>query len=137
MLTLQLREPSSREILPMDPHASAELTEPFAAGEHSEFEIVLGKRQVASVLFVAIVILVVLSALSYLAGKAASPNKAALPAPPPPPAPLLQATITKADDLPQVAAKPEPEAKSPEPGFAGDIAPIRAVKAAPESGIGT
>jgi cell division protein FtsN len=40
-----------------------------------EFEIVLGRRQIASVLFVATVILAVLSAVSYLAGKSISPKK--------------------------------------------------------------
>lgn len=40
-----------------------------------EFEIVLGRRQIASVLFVATVILAVFSAVSYLAGKSISPKK--------------------------------------------------------------
>src|SRR5579863_8991262 len=38
-----------------------------------EFEIVLGRRQIASVLFVATVILALFSAVSYLAGKSTSP----------------------------------------------------------------
>src|SRR5580704_13123369 len=41
-----------------------------AAESPAEFEIVLGKRQVAGVLFLATVTLVVFSAVSYLAGKA-------------------------------------------------------------------
>jgi cell division septation protein DedD len=40
-----------------------------------EFEIVLGRRQIASVLFVATVILAIFSAVSYLAGKSISPKK--------------------------------------------------------------
>jgi hypothetical protein len=40
-----------------------------------EFEIVLGRRQIASVLFVATVILALFSAVSYLAGKSTSPKK--------------------------------------------------------------
>jgi len=40
-----------------------------------EFEIVLGRRQIASVLFVATVILALFSAVSYLAGKSISPKK--------------------------------------------------------------
>jgi cell division septation protein DedD len=80
------------------------------ASEPAEFEIVLGRRQVASVLFVATVMAVVLSALSYFVGKAMSPEKAdAVPpivvAPPPAPAaPVLEATIVK---LPE-EAKAEP-----------------------------
>src|SRR5689334_2883758 len=42
-----------------------------------EFEIVMGRRQVASVLFVATVIVAVLSSVSYLAGKSLSPKKPA------------------------------------------------------------
>lgn len=41
--------------------------------EPSEFEIVLGRRQLASVLFVATVAIAVFSSLSYLAGKALAP----------------------------------------------------------------
>jgi hypothetical protein len=41
--------------------------------EAVDFEIVLGRRQLASVLFVATVVLVVFSALGYLAGKAIGP----------------------------------------------------------------
>ncbi len=40
-----------------------------------EFEIVLGRRQIASVLFVATVIVALFSAVSYLAGKSISPKK--------------------------------------------------------------
>jgi cell division septation protein DedD len=82
----------------------APLFEPPAVMERSgdellakpeEFEIVLGRRQVASVLFIATVIIAILSGVSYLAGKSISPKKAApsepivvlLPAPPPPPPP--------------------------------------------------
>jgi hypothetical protein len=47
---------------------------PASPGEEPvEFEIVLGRRQVASVLFVATVVLVVVSALGYLAGKSIAP----------------------------------------------------------------
>jgi cell division septation protein DedD len=80
--------------------------EPVAAPAQPEsefdFEIVLGKRQVAGVLFVATVILVVFSAASYLAAKALSrkagepvsaapvPAEAVIPETPSPIAPLTQ-----------------------------------------------
>jgi len=51
----------------------AELERPVETPE--EFEIVLGRRQIASVLFVATVILALFSAVSYLAGKSLSPKK--------------------------------------------------------------
>lgn len=58
-----------------------EPVEEVRAEESSEFEFVLGRRQLAGVLFVAIVALVTFSALSYLAGKAANPKQsAAIPA---------------------------------------------------------
>ena len=77
------------------------LTPEARVSETADFEIVLGRRQVASVLFVAIVILVVLSAVSYLAGKArlagaVPPMVVAFP--PTPAVPLLQATIARSAD---------------------------------------
>jgi len=95
MLNLSRREPLAAA---EDSGALAMPEEILAAVEEGEFEIVLGKRQLASVLFVAVVILVVFAALSYLAGKAASPKKAEVAAPA---APALQATIIRAEDLPK------------------------------------
>jgi cell division septation protein DedD len=40
----------------------------------AEYEIVLGRRQIASLLFIAIVLAVVFSAVSYLAGRTAAPK---------------------------------------------------------------
>ena len=48
------------------------MPEPTLAQEPVDYEIVLGRRQVASVGFVAVVLLVVFSAVSYMAGKAMS-----------------------------------------------------------------
>jgi cell division septation protein DedD len=80
-----------------------------------EFEIVLGRTQVAGVLFVAIVAVVVFSAISYVAGRAlvAKPVVSAAPvevAPAPTPAPVVEATIVK-PDFPIA----EPAPKAPEP----------------------
>jgi cell division septation protein DedD len=55
-----------------------ETTEPgegASAEESEEFEIVMGRRQVASVLFLATVIVAVFSSVSYLAGKSIGPKK--------------------------------------------------------------
>jgi hypothetical protein len=85
-----------------------------------EFEIVLGSRQIASVLFVAIVILALFSAVSYLAGQSISPRKAtpvagtvavsmpatefSTPTPTAPTGPMINASI--AVSAPPLALKP-------------------------------
>src|SRR5579862_3921916 len=86
-----------------------EASEPESASEVTDFEIVLGRRQLASVLFVATVLVAVLSAVFYLAGKAASPKPAvaatamapaAVPAAPAPP------VIAVAPPAPVIAVPP-------------------------------
>jgi cell division septation protein DedD len=77
------------------------------AGEKSgEYEIVLGRRQIASLLFIAIVLAVVFSAVSYLAGRTAGAKPLKLAA-----APSPAATSTP----PAPAATPGPGA-TPAPG---------------------
>ncbi len=49
--------------------------------EPEEFEFVLGRRQVASLMFVGTVVLMVCVAIAYLAGKAAAPKTVAAAAP--------------------------------------------------------
>ncbi len=84
-----------------------------------EYEIVLGRRQVASVLFLATVILAVTCAIAFLAGKSLSPKAAeaasAVPAPksaPPEQVPMIEATIEKSDAAPMTPLKP---AAAPKP----------------------
>jgi cell division septation protein DedD len=67
----------------------------------AEYEIVLGRRQIASLLFIAIVLAVVFSAVSYLAGRTAAPKPVQRPpaspatAPPSPGAnPVIEATTS-------------------------------------------
>lgn len=65
-----------------------------SASSPEEVEFVLGQRQVASVLFVAIVVLVILCTLAYIAGRGAgsraAPQAAAIRVTvPPPPPPIL------------------------------------------------
>jgi len=85
---------------------------PAAEENPEEFEIVLGRAQVASVLFVATVVVVVFSAISYLAGRALSPRAAARPEPATAAAaPVLQATVVKTPDFPL----PEPPVENAVP----------------------
>lgn len=92
MLTILAREPAA----PL-PSNDVPVEQTLTIEEDSqEFEIVVGRRQLAGILFVATVILAVFSAVFYLAGKAAgpapkiverivtvpAPSPAATPAPP-------------------------------------------------------
>jgi len=67
--------------------------------EPQEFEFVLGRRQIASLLFVSIVILMICVAVSYLVGKSMSPKTSAVPAavaarePEPPPIVMYQEPV--------------------------------------------
>src|SRR5215813_12003530 len=70
--------------------------------EPVEYEIVLGRLQVASVLFLFTVVLVIFSAFSYLAGKAMAPTRV-VTVPAPAPVVMPQATIVK--ESPAPAAK--------------------------------
>jgi hypothetical protein len=74
----------------------------------AEFEIVMGRTQIASVSFLATVIVVAFSAVSYLAGKSSAPK----PAPAPVQkieAPVIQATVVAPPQAPESATK-KPEA---------------------------
>jgi len=77
-----------------------------AEEKSAEYEIVLGRRQIASLLFVGIVLAVVFSAVSYLAGRAAVPKPVQLPPPPPP----VAAAVTPAAPTPAPAETPVIEA---------------------------
>lgn len=74
-----------------------------------EFEFVLGRRQVASLMFVGTVVLMVCVAIAYLAGKAAAPKTVAAAAPlvvtrePEPPAIVLNQEAAPVVDAPLFA----------------------------------
>jgi cell division septation protein DedD len=94
--------------------------EEFRAEESADYEIVLGRRQQASVLFVATVAVVTFSALSYLAGKAASPKQVA-PVAAVAIAPVAAPAAARA--LP-IVVQPKPmRASAPEPPLFADPAP--------------
>jgi len=74
------------------------LPDPGAEEDTADYEIVLGRRQIASLLFVAIVLGVVFSAVSYLAGRRAAPKPtppvAVALAPAVPAPPVIEATTS-------------------------------------------
>lgn len=81
--------------------AAGEAPDQALSAAPQDFEIVLGRRQVASVLFVATVVLAVMCAVSYLAGKSLNPRKTeATPAvtaiPEAAPAPQVQVPVIEA-----------------------------------------
>src|SRR5882757_10384481 len=85
ILDLQHRSEKAAEPVPA-PKAEEplEISEEPSAGtsEPEEFEFVLGRRQIASLMFVSTIVLMVCVAASYMAGKAMSPKTvAAAPAP--------------------------------------------------------
>jgi cell division septation protein DedD len=83
-----------------------------SAAEPEEFEIVLGRTQLASVLFVATVVIAVLSSLSYVAGKslAPPPKKVEIIRTVSVPAPAVVTPSVQAS-----AVKPEPDVKPESP----------------------
>src|SRR5262245_32032962 len=90
---------------------------PAASEQAAEFEIVLGSRQVAGVLFVATVILGAFSAVAYLAGKSFTPKTpapvAAAPEPVMTPISTPAAVVTQPEPILKVQSS-KPEASKPE-----------------------
>jgi hypothetical protein len=90
------------------------------ADADEEFELVVGRRQVAGLLFLALVVVAVCSGGSYLAGKAISareePVQQEIKIEQPPAAPVLEATVVPAPAAVQPAveaplfASPNPQA---------------------------
>ena len=65
---------------PVEPPAETPAATPEIPATSGEFEIVLGRSQVASWLFMAVIAMAVCSSLAYLAGRSATPRKASTPA---------------------------------------------------------
>jgi hypothetical protein len=86
------------------------------AAESAEFEIVMGRRQIASVSLVMVVLLAVFSGVSYLIGKSAEP-KAAAPAPAPA-AQVSQIPVVQAVEPP---AQPQPRTPVQTPAAQADV----------------
>ena len=120
MLSIVDRETPNR-VVSIDDAPPAETPE-----EIPEFEIVLGRRQIASLAFVCTVVIVAFSAVAYLAGKSLVPKD---PAPAPQPvaaaAPVVvqtSAPAVKTEPKPEPAASPAPVA-APEAPLFGDPKP--------------
>jgi hypothetical protein len=72
ILTEDSNPPRAAEPVPLPPDPPA--PQPIQIDEEAgDYELVLGRRQLASVLFVATVIVVLFSSISYLAGKSLAP----------------------------------------------------------------
>ncbi len=119
ILNLETRdaaEVESREPIQQDP-------DPQALAAATDYEIVLGRAQIASWLFVGVIAVAICSSLAYLAGeRIAAGNAAALSvpaAPAPPPAPALP-VVPEAADLSEasIIAAPKADQKSVAPLFA-------------------
>ncbi|HWZ33124.1 MAG TPA: hypothetical protein VNX18_17400 [Bryobacteraceae bacterium] len=91
---LQTDESNRDEVRAIEPSS-----EPVA-----EFEIVMGRTQIASVSFLATVIIVAFSAMSYLAGKSSAPK----PAPTPAPVQKIEAPVVQATVVGPTAPEPTP-----------------------------
>ncbi len=85
---------------PLQEQAEAPVEVPVAEEESEEFEIVLGRAQVASVLFVATVVVGVFSAISYMAGRTLPPKAAAMQPASVSATPVLQVPVVKTPDFP-------------------------------------
>ncbi len=92
--------------LPGAPNASLSETEPFAApvetAEPSEFEFVLGRRQIASVSLVVLTVLAAFTGIAYMVGKSSAPaseKPASVAAPVPTVQPVV--TVKSATPLPE------------------------------------
>jgi cell division septation protein DedD len=119
ILNLETRdraEVEPREAVEQDPALQA-------LSATTEYEIVLGRAQIASWLFVGVIAVAICSSLAYLGGeRIAADNAAALSmpaAPPAPPAPALP-TVSEAAELPDasIVATPKTDLKPAEPLFA-------------------
>jgi cell division septation protein DedD len=90
---------------PAEGPAPVAATEPAAAPQ--EFEFVLGRRQVASLLFVFSIILMICVAAAYMAGKAMSPRTVAAAAPFP------ATVVVREPDPPPIVLNQEPVPEAP------------------------
>jgi cell division septation protein DedD len=92
---------------------SQQPTEPEADAYAEDFELILGRRQVAGVTFLILVILAVFSGGSYVAGKAATPPKIAKPEKPKPAVPEAPAVPVVEATVAPPKAPPETPSESP------------------------
>ncbi len=112
MLSIVQDEPLSHTDRVVSIEEARPADEPAIAGESDEFEIVLGRRQIASVLFVATLVFGAFSSIAYLAGKSVAPKPSPVVTENPVAAgPVVQtpATIVKqAEPVAKNSTEPEP-----------------------------
>ncbi len=94
----------TRDLAEVKPCEAAEQDPPSQAlSESTDYEIVLGRAQIASWLFVGIIAIAICSSLAYLVGeRVAADNAATLSMPAPPPAPAAP-PISATPNLPQAS----------------------------------
>jgi cell division septation protein DedD len=115
------REPEPAAAKDPFERSHSELPSTLIADDTEEFEIVMGRGQIASVAFVVTVALAIFSSIAYLAGKSVSPKKAEpalvvgeahsvtpVPAAPVQAIPAIEATIAPAPAPKRSALKPMP-----------------------------
>jgi hypothetical protein len=106
---LALDEPQNMPAEPSAPKAGS------GYGFKDDFELVVGRRQVAAFAFLALVLVVVCSGAAYLAGKAISAHEGSQlgikvePSPALPPTPILEATVVGKP----AASAPKSDAEAP------------------------
>ncbi|MGH9558853.1 MAG: SPOR domain-containing protein [Bryobacteraceae bacterium] len=118
MISLLPKEPLAADSRPMEAaeESASQIVNP-PVNQAAEFEIVVGRGQIASVLFVMTVVVVAFSSIFYLMGKASYAGQA----------PALVVTAPIAPAPPAATASPEPAAqKTPEPKPAKSEAPLYA-----------
>jgi hypothetical protein len=107
ILDLQQEPEKAETPAPTVEEPAFQAAEEPAAAEQEDFEFVLGRRQIASLLFVFTIILIVCVGVSYMAGKA-MPAK---PAPAPPPVPA--ASVAREPEPPPIVLNQEPAPEAP------------------------
>jgi len=104
---LKHQEPAAPTSSPGDEEAVEAPVDALETPPDSEYEYILGRRQIASLLFVSTIVLMVCIAVSYLAGKAMGPKTvAAAPAP-------TAATAQREPEPPPIILNQEPAPEAP------------------------
>jgi hypothetical protein len=122
MLSILETEPS-RPRRGASAQAEPPTEDPDVPTKSTEFEIVLGRSQVASWLFMAVIAIAVCSSLAYLAGRSAAPQKATVAA-----APLIATPVPAPAAGPAVASFP---AVLPTDTLPATVLPTVSIVAAP------
>lgn len=103
------RETKAPETIEQDPAPPA-VSATTAATATADYEIVLGRAQIASWLFVGVIAVAICSSLAYLAGEKITAKKtAAISRPATPPAPMAPPPVAASAELPQASILANPK----------------------------